>query len=109
MNGPLHYGDDSGSIDIDSTVSFKTHPKAGKATMDNIKGNKASSGMFEVELSRADLQPRAKGYLTGVFTAGPTDAKVCATPDGNIYISLTDNIPVARNNFRQATGCPEDY
>jgi hypothetical protein len=85
LKKPLHFGDDSGSVDIASAVSFTSRPAGGKALLDNISGVTAKSGIFEVDVSRVDLQPRAKGYLTALITAGPSEATVCAVPDGRIF------------------------
>lgn len=85
LKNPQHYGDSSGSIDISSSVSFTVQSSGGKIIADNISGVTASSGFFTVDVSNADLQPRAKGYLSGVIKAGPTTADVCAVPDGRIF------------------------
>jgi hypothetical protein len=85
LKSPLHYGDDSGSIDVATAVSFDTHPTGSKVKLENITGVSAKSGFFEVDIHDAELQPRTKGYLTGVVKAGPTEATICAVPDGSIF------------------------
>lgn len=81
---PLHYGDDSGTIDIQNKVGFTTSPQGGAVRLDNVSGVTVSSGIFTLSVSKVDLQPREKGYLSGQVSAGFTQTKVCATPDGKI-------------------------
>lgn len=81
----LHFGDGSGSIDIDKSVKFKAQAQGGEVTLDSMSGVTASSGIFSLPINRVELQPMDHGYVSGNVTAGWTETKVCATPDGIIH------------------------
>ena len=85
LANPLHFGDDSGTIDIQKKVSFTSLPQGGAVKLDNVAGVTVSSGFFTLSVNKVDLQPREHGYLSGQVSAGFTQTKVCATPDGKIY------------------------
>lgn len=84
LKNPIHYGDSSGSIDIEKAVSFASYPNGGALTLDNVSGVTASSGIFQLAVNRVELQPRKDGYMSGTVTASWSETKVCALPDGTI-------------------------
>lgn len=85
LKSPLHYGDSSGSIDVAKQVSFRSRPQGGEVSLDDLRGVKASSGLFTVNVNSIELQPREKGYLSATVKADWTVTNVCAHPDGKIY------------------------
>lgn len=85
LKNPLHFDGSSGSMDIDRNVSFTAIPSGGSVVLDRVNGVVARSGLFQLAIDRVDLQPREKGYLSGVVKADWSETKVCAFPDGKIY------------------------
>ena len=85
LKNPLHFDGSSGSIDVARNVSFSSNPTGGSVVLDGVTGVVARSGLFQLAIDRVDLQPREKGYLSGVIKADWSQTNVCAFPDGKIY------------------------
>lgn len=85
LKAPLHFEGGSGSIDIGTTVSFDSAPRGGAVTLDRVQGVTARSGLFQVAIDQVELEPRQKGYLSGLVVADWSRTRVCAFPDGKIY------------------------
>jgi hypothetical protein len=53
----------------------------GAASMQDIKGIKASSSILDVDVTQIDLRPLEGGFLTAVLKTNFVDVPVCATRD----------------------------
>ena len=84
LENGLHYGDSSGEIDVDKSVSFVSYPNGGALTLDQISGITARSGIVQLPVNRVDLQVRKDGYMSGTAYAGWSQTQLCALPDGTI-------------------------
>lgn len=84
LKAPLHFDGESGSLDIEKSVSFSTSPKGGAVELDGIRGVSATSGLFRVAIDQVDLQPRQEGYLSGQVRGGLSASRICVSPDGKI-------------------------
>jgi hypothetical protein len=84
LKNALHYGDSSGEIDVEKSVSFVSYPNGGALTLDQISGITARSGIVQLPVSRIDLHPRKDGYMSGTAYASWSQTQLCALPDGTI-------------------------
>lgn len=85
LNNPLHFGDNTGSIDISKTVSFQASSNHGAISMENVNGVSASNGLFQVPINTVELQAHKEGYMSGSVQADWSQTNVCAVPNGKIY------------------------